>query len=179
MDIQNLAKFEWENEIPFPIDVVNKTLHAVLGEGEEPRQKDFVLGLLSFNKEDRKWGINSVSPTHNDTFGTHGFGQVNSSFSITVKSIDEKTTNLKIIVSARQGNFIGGGNQAYLQAECEKFINAMSYYLEHQDIVEDWHDNFKPHSLEKNVQNNNKGCATFLILPLLIGAGGYITYLLC
>jgi hypothetical protein len=176
MDVQNLAKFEWENDIPFSVEVVNKTLHATLGEGG-PGKPDFVLGFLNYNNENKKWGINSVDPTHNDTFGTHGFGQVNSSFSITVKSVNEKTTNMKIIVSARQGNFIGGGNQAYLQDECQKFITALSYYLEHQDMVDNWVENYKPQTLAKNAQQkNNKGCALFI--PFFIGVGGLATYVL-
>ncbi len=90
MDINNIAKFEWGNEIPFSIDTVNMTLHAIIGEGEDPGSKDHVLCLLSFNKKNRKWDINTLYPNHNDMFGIHGFGQVNSVFSITVKSIDEK-----------------------------------------------------------------------------------------
>lgn len=178
MDVQNLAKFEWDNDIPFSIDVVNKTLHAMLGEGEAPRDKDFVLGLLRYNKENRKWSLNSINPNHNDTFGTHSFQQVNSGFSITVKAISETSTNMKIVVSARQYNFIGGGNQLYLQAECEKFINALSYYLEHQDIVTDWDEIFKPQSLKENAEAKGKGCALFLFLPLIIGIGSLITYFL-
>ena len=177
MDIQNLAKFEWENEIPFSIDVVSKTLHAVIGEGTEPRNNDYVLGLLNYNKEDKKWNINSLNRVHNDAFGTHSFGQVNSSFSITIKKVGEESTNMKIVVSARQGNYVGGGNQSYLQAECDKFINALSYYLEHQDIVTDWHDNFKPQSIESNANSGGTGCVLFI--PFVIGVGGVITYFIC
>ena len=176
MDVHNLGKFEWENEVPFSIDVINKTLHAVIGEGEEPRNKDYVMGLLVNN---RKWGLNSVYPKHNDVFGTHSFGQVNSSFSITVKATGDNSTSMKIVVSGRQGNFIGGANQAYLQAECEKFIDALTYYLEHQEPIKYWHETYKPQTLQKKAQANNKGCAMSLLLPIVIGAGGLITYLLC
>lgn len=179
MDIQNLAKYEWENEIPYPKDEVNRTLHAVIGEGEETGGLDYVLGFLDYNKENRKWGLNSLLRNHNDAFGTHSFGQVNSSFSITVKAINDNSTVLKIVVSARQGNFIGGGNIAYLQGECEKFIKALSYYLERQDVVKDWEENIKPQMLAKNAQVKGKGCAMILLLPLILGLGGFITYLLC
>ena len=179
MDIQNLAKFEWENEIPYSKDVVNRTLHAVIGEGEETRDLDYVLGFLSYNKENRKWGINSLLRKHNDAFGTHSFGQVNSAFSITVKAINENSTDLKIVVSARQGNFIGGGNIAYLQGECDKFIDALSYYLERQDLVKDWEENFKPQTLANNAKVKGKGCAMLLFVPFILGLGGFITYLLC
>lgn len=174
MNVQNLGKFEWENEIPFPIDTVNKTLHAVLGEGKEPRSADFVLGLISSNKENRKWNLNTVSPTHNDVFGMHGFGQINSSFSITVKAVNETTTNLEVVVSARQGNVVGG-NLSFLQSECEAFITALSYYLEHQDIVKDWEENYKPQSLANKEKTGNSGCASVLLIPLMIGLGGIIS----
>ena len=179
MDVSNPTKIEWENEIPYSVVVLNRTLHAMLGEGEEPSNKDFVLGLLNFNKENRKWGITSVIPKHNDTFGSHSFGQVNSSISITVKAIDEKKTSLKIVTSARQGDFIGACNQSYLQDECEKFITALSYYLEHSELVIDWEENYKPQVLANNSQDRKKGCAMFLYIPLVVGASGLNVHYLC
>jgi len=171
----NLAKFEWENEIPFKTDVVNRTLHALLGEGERPGKPDHVLSLISYNTEGKKWGLNCTGPEHNDAFGTHSFGQVNSSFSIQVKAVGDNT-QMKITVSAREGNFYGGSNQSYLQAECDKFIKALSYYLDNQNLVDEWHNVTKPQSIEANKNAANSGC--MVIIPLFMGAGALLTYLL-
>ena len=163
---QNLIKYEWSNDIPFNIDKVKNTLHAMLGE-DKP---SMVLGLLSHNKQKNKWDLNCLNPDCNETFGSYAFGQVNSSFSITVTKTDENTTKLSIDVMNRQGGMYS--NQAYLQSECNKFNKALGYYLEHQDEVEDWYTNIKPNSIQ---QNANNGCALFI--PLIIGAGSGLFWL--
>ena len=122
----NLAKFEWENEIPFRESMVKKTISAMIGEDK------MVLGLLNYNTKGQKWGINCVQPEKNDVFGSYGFKQINSSFAITVKKQTEDSTSLKITVSSVQGGWVSG-NIAYLQSECEKFNKALAYYLEHQE----------------------------------------------
>lgn len=168
-NVDNLAKFEWENEIPFPVAQVKKTIHAMIG--EEP----MILGLLSYNTEKKKWDLNSLNPSINEAFGSYGFGQVNSSFSITVKEVSENSTNLKITVSARRGGLYG--NQPYLQSECDKFNKALGYYLEHQDQVDKWHNEFRPAKIEENNNSSKSGC--MVVLPLIIGAGSLALYLIC
>ena len=162
----NLAKFEWENEIPFADTIVKNTIHAMIGE-----EKPMVLGLLDYNKKKQKWGLNCVHPESNEIFGTYSFGQVNSSFSITLKRLSDESTNMKITVSARQGGPLNG-NLSYLQAECEKFNKALAYYLENQNEINDWNTNFKPQQLEK-VQNS--GCV--ILIPLII-SGSLLSWLL-
>lgn len=158
----NLAKFEWENEIPFNEDIVKKTIHAMIGE-ENPK----VLGLLNYNTNNTKWGVSSLNPESNDVFGSYGFGQVNSAFAITVKKVSEETTDLKIVVSSRQGGWLSG-NQAFLQSECEKFNKALVYYLQHQDEVNAWETTVKPNSISSAKKS---GCAVFIPLFLIGGAG--------
>ena len=46
----NLAKFEWENDIPFKESTVKKTISAMIGE-----EKPSVLGLLNYNTKKVKW----------------------------------------------------------------------------------------------------------------------------
>lgn len=164
----NLAKFEWENDIPFKESTVKKTISAMIGE-----EKPSVLGLLNYNTKKVKWDLTCVQPEKNDIFGSYGFKQVNSSFAITVKKQTEDSTSLKIIVSAVQGGWLSG-NIAYLQSECDKFNKALAYYLEHQDEVDEWNTCFKPKSLE---DAQKSGCAVFIPL-LLIGGGSLLSILI-
>ena len=157
----NLNRFEWENEIPFSDAQIKRTLHAMIGEPV------MIYGLLRL---DTKWDLNCVNPENNDTFGSYSFGQVNSKFSITVKKVDENNSNLKITIVERQGAFITG-NQAYLQSECDKFIKALTYYLEHPDIVDNWHEIKKP-ELEKaanEVAKSSPGCGTIAVVTIVLG----------
>ena len=162
-DIDNLAKFEWENEIPFPIEKVKKSIHAMIGEPD-------ILGLINYNPKNNKWHLNSIDPIINASFGSYSFGQANSSVSATVKEVDEKTTNLKVTVSARRGGLYG--NQPYLQTECDRFNKALSYYLEHEDEVEVWHNEFKP---SKKAANNSPKSGCMLIMPIIM-AGGFLLW---
>ncbi len=162
----NLNKFEWENEIPFQVDQVKNALHAMIGEGMN------IPGLLGLDADSLHWDLNCVNPENNDTFGSYSFGQVNSQFSITTKKVDENSSILKILVSERQGAFITG-NQAYLQSECDKFIKALTFYLEHKDVVENWHKVLKP-KWETEAQNSSssgnssKGCIISIVVSVII-----------
>lgn len=169
-NVDNLAKFEWENEIPFPVAQVKKSIHAMIGE-ETPNK---VLGLLMYNPEKMKWDLNCVGPVINEAFGSYSFGQVNSSISITVKEVSEKTTYLKITVSARRGGMYG--NQSYLQGECDRFNKALGYYLKHEDQIDRWHNEFKPSQISENASSNS-GC--MVIVPLIVGGGMLAWQLLC
>lgn len=157
----NLNKFEWENEIPFPETLLKRTVHAMIGEPV------MIYGLIKLNE---KWNLNCVNPENNDTFGSYSFGQVNSTFSVTVKKVDEQNSNLKVLVAERQGAFITG-NQAYLQSECDKFIKALSYYLEHPNEVENWYAVKKP-ELEKEAKEAAKSAPGCGAITLIIIIGG-------
>ena len=165
----NLNRFEWENEIPFSTEQVKRTLHAMIGESMT------VNGLLTLDADKLHWDLNCVNPENNDTFGSYSFGQINSKFSITVKSVDENNSGLRITVVERQGAFITG-NQAYLQSECDKFIKAFSFYLEHPDVVDNWYNVIKPHldEVEKKATeaaNSGPGCGTIATIIVVLGVG--------
>ena len=167
----NLNKFEWENEIPFAEEQVKRTLHALLGE------EGGVSGILMMDSvNEKKWNLNCVNPECNDTFGSYSFGQVNSAFSITIKRVNETTSNLRIVVSERQGAFITG-NQAYLQTECNKFIKSLTYHLENPNLVDYWHNVTKPQREEvakqvANASSSSKGCILSVILLIILGGVG-------
>ncbi len=166
--LDNLAHIEWENDIPFALELVKRTIHAMIGEGK------FISGLVVENPAQTKWGLNSVDPEMNEAFGSYVMNQVNSKFSITVNG-DENKTHIKIIVSARAGSAYG--SPAYFQSECDKFTKALAYYLEHPEDVDCWYNEIKP-KYEKYQQNSsNSGCMVFL--PLIVGTGGYLLYCLC
>lgn len=165
----NLNKFEWENEIPFSQEQLKKTVHAMIGESIR------IQGLLERDSSRLNWDLNCVNPENNDTFGSYGFGQINSQFSITIKKIDENSSGLKILVTERQGAFITG-NQAYLQSECTKFIKALTYYLEHPDIVDNWFTNAKLKAEQIGSNGTGNGCMVTLIV--LIGAGVGLLFML-
>ena len=167
-NVDNLAKFEWENEIPYPVAQVKKTIHAMIGEWDTNK----VLGLLVSNTKKMKWDLNAPSSSINEAFGSYSLGQVNSSMSITVKEISEKATNMKITVSARRGGLYG--NQSYLQGECDRFIKALGYYLEHEDEVDEWHNVSRPKQM---ADMSKSGC--MVVIPLLIGGGMLAWQLLC
>lgn len=158
----NLAKFEWENEIPFKEEQVKKTIHAMIGE-----QKPRVLGLLNWGN----WGLKCVLPENNDVFGTYSFAQINSIFSITTKKISEISTHLKIVVSSREGSPLSG-DIPFLQSECEKFNKALAFYLENANEVEKWNSESKPSQLEAA---KNSGCAIFI--PIIF-VGSLLSWLL-
>jgi hypothetical protein len=167
----NLNKFEWENEIPFSEEQVKRTLHALVGEEKG------VSGLLMIDSAGSKqWDLTCVNPECNDIFGSYGFGQVNSIFSITVKKVDENRSCLHITTAERQGAFITG-NQAYLQSECNKFIKALTYHLENPNIIEHWYNVIKPQREQINTQNSNKysssnGCIISLIIFVIVAGVG-------
>lgn len=163
----NLNKFEWENEIPFSIDQVKRTLHAMIGESMS------VSGLLNLDSEKLHWDLNCVDPENNDTFGSYSFGQINSKFSITTKGINENNSNLKITVVERQGAFITG-NQAYLQSECDKFIKAFTFYLEHPETIDNWYNVTKQHLEEVDKKaaeaaNSGIGCGAITFFMIICG----------
>ena len=168
----NLNKFEWENEIPFSEEQVKRTLHAMIGEGIN------LSGLLS---QEKKWDLTCVNAECNDTFGSYSFGQVNSSFSITIKKVGENSSHLHITISERQGAFITG-NQAYLQSECNKLIKALTYYLENTNPVKWWYDVWKPESEKKYTQATGKtakssvGCNILLIAFIILVVLGVISW---
>ncbi len=170
----NLNRFEWENDIPFSNEQVKKTLHAMIGESM------FVSGLLTLDADKFHWDLNCVDPENNDTFGSYSFGQINSKFSITVKSVDENNSGLRITVVERQGAFITG-NQAYLQSECDKFIKALTFYLEHPNIVDNWYNAPKTNVNEVGnnaveVANSNHGCGTIATIIIVLGVGLGLLY---
>ena len=169
----NLNKFEWENEIPFAEEQVKRTLHAMIGEGLN------VSGLLS---QEKKWDLTCVNSESNDTFGSYSFGQVNSIFSITTKKASENSSHLHITISERQGAFITG-NQAYLQSECNKFIKALTYYLENTNPITWWYNDWKPRAEQAFAQAVEKAAKpsvggsilliAFIIL-IVLGIAGWI-----
>lgn len=161
----NLNKFEWENEIPFPYEKVKNSLHAMIGESMN------IPGLLRLDADSLHWDLNCVNPENNDAFGSYSFGQVNTKFSVTTKKVDGNSSNLKILVSERQGAFITG-NQAYLQSECDKFIKALTFYLEHEDVVDNWYKVLKP-KWETEAQNaasssSSNGCIISIVVGVII-----------
>lgn len=127
----NLTKYEWENDVPFALNQLKSTLHAMIG-------SDAKNGLITIDDNKHHWNLTCVYPESNDTFGSYTFGQVNTIFTITVKEVDADTSHLSIQVGQRQAA-IYSGNQAYLQSECNSFIKALTYYLEHPQEVADWH----------------------------------------
>ena len=161
-NLDNLAKFEWENEIPFPVAQVKKTIHAMIGDYDNKH----ALGLLIFNKKNMEWDLTACDSSNNDAFGSYSFKQFTSIISVTVKEVSEKSTNMKITVSATYG-----GNQRNLQDKCDKFNKALGYYLEHQDEVDEWHKEL-PQKIEE--YKNAKGC--MVILPLIIGGGSMLAW---
>lgn len=164
----NLNKFEWENEIPFSDVQVKSTLHAMIGESM------MIPGLINIDSDRLRWNLNCVNPENNDTFGSYSFGQVNSKFSVTIKKINENTVNLKITIIERQGAFITG-NQAYLQSECDKFIKVLTYYLQHQDAVDNWHKALKPRYAQEAVEKPlriSKGCIIAIVIFVIISGMG-------
>ena len=172
----NLNKFEWENEIPFSDAKVKNTLHALIGDSNT------VHGLLVQDSDKLGWDLNCLNPEVNDTFGSYSFGQINSQFSVTVKKVDENNSHLRITISERQGAFISG-NQAYLQAECDKFIKALTFYLEHQDTIEQWHNVIKPQresAASEAANSSSSGCVYIALLTIIIGVVLYfvVTWLM-
>lgn len=166
----NLNKFEWDNEIPFSEEQLKRTLHAMIGESS------MVSGLLNTDTNDKKWNLTCVNPESNDTFGTYSFGQINTTFSITIKKNGENNSNLHITISERQGAFITG-NQAYLQSECNNFIKALTYYVENQSAVDYWYSTIKPQKEQIATQTANqpilsKGCIVAIVLFVIIGGIG-------
>lgn len=161
-----LAKFHFDNTIPFKEDVVKRTIKAMIGQD----RPESVLGLLNYNTTKTKWGVFPTIPSSNDTFGSYSFGQVKSSFAITVKKEDENSTHIAIDVSVRPGLATNG--VPYLQSECDKFTKALAYYLEHQDEVDVWERDFKPKQLE---MASKSGCSVFI--SLIIGGGALLAWL--
>ena len=129
----NLTRYDWENDVPFSLNQLKSTLHAMVG-------TDSAVGLITLDEDKYNWKLSCVYPESNDTFGSYTFGQVNTIFTITVKEVNEDTSNLSIKVGQRQAA-IYSGNQAYLQEECNRFIKALTYYLEHPEEVDKWHSN--------------------------------------
>ena len=146
----NLTKYDWENDVPFALNQLKTTLHAMIG-------TESTAGLITLDENKHHWKLTCVYPEVNDTFGSYTFGQVNTIFTITVNDVDEDTSHLSIKVGQRQAA-IYSGNQAYLQAECNSFIKALTYYLEHPKEVEDWHQ-AKPNSLAQAQTGSNTSIA--------------------
>lgn len=167
----NIAKFEWENEIPFSADVVKRTIQALIGESAESNR--MIRGLLDKNPTNQKWGLNSVNPESNITFGTFTLNQVNSKFSITVAPSGENS-HIKITVTGRTGSAYT--SPSYYQGECDKFTKALAYYLGHQDEVDYYYNESKPQQTEYINDSSNSGC--MVVLPFIGGVMGYITYLM-
>lgn len=163
MDVSNLTTYDWNNEIPFSAESVKKTIHALIGEGK------MVLGLLSYNKEGKKWDITPLEPTSNDIMGSYTFAQMNSTFSITVKAVDDTKCQLSINMGTPRGSWLQG-NVAYLQEECNKFINSMTYYLQNPNLVDEWFANAKEKK-EKETQGGKKGgCLSVIVILIVVSA---------
>ena len=157
----NLTRYEWENDVPFTLNQLKSTLHAMVG-------TESTAGLITIDNDKYNWDLNCVYPESNDTFGSYTFGQINTIFTITVKEVDEDTSNMSIKVGQRQAA-IYSGNQAYLQQECNSFIKALTYYLEHPEEVENWHK-VKTESKDESKPNKKKSNDTgwYILLYILI-----------
>lgn len=156
----NLTRYEWENDVPFALDQLKRTLHAMVG-------TESIAGLITLDEDKHNWKLTCVYPESNDTFGSYTFGQVNTIFTITVKEVNEDTSHLSIKVGQRQAAFYSG-NQAYLQEECNRFIKALTYYLEHPEEVENWHQ-VKPQSEATSQPSKNTNGWYILFYLVLLG----------
>lgn len=154
----NLTRYEWENDVPFALDQLKRTLHAMVG-------TESTAGLITLDENKHHWKLTCVYPESNDTFGSYTFGQVNTIFTITVKEVDADTSHLTIKVGQRQAA-IYSGNQAYLQSECNCFIKALTYYLEHPEEVENWHQ-VKP-QLEATSQPSKNTNGWYILFYLVL-----------
>lgn len=155
----NLTRYEWENDVPFALDQLKRTLHAMVG-------TESIAGLITLDEDKHNWKLTCVYPESNDTFGSYTFGQVNTIFTITVKEVDEDTSHLSIKVGQRQAAFYSG-NQAYLQEECNRFIKALTYYLEHPEEVENWHQEKTQSEATSQPSKNTNGWYILFYLVLL------------
>lgn len=157
----NLTRYEWENDVPFALDQLKSTLHAMIG-------TESTAGLITLDENKHHWKLTCVYPESNDTFGSYTFGQVNTIFTITVKEVDADTSHLTIKVGQRQAA-IYSGNQAYLQSECNSFIKALTYYLSHPQEVESWHQ-VKPNPAAQSPSGSNTTTANgwYILFYILI-----------
>ena len=166
----NLTRYEWENDVPFTLNQLKSTLHAMIG-------TDSTSGLITTDNDKYNWQLTCVYPEANDTFGSYTFGQVNTIFTITVKEVDEDTSNMAIKVGQRQAA-IYSGNQAYLQQECNRFIKALTYYLEHPQEVENWHKNTPKSDTESKPNTKKTNDSAWYILLYIIIFGFVIAILM-
>ena len=166
-----LSKIEWENEIPFPIAQVKKTIKAMIGE-DNP---NIVLGLIMDNPEGINWNLNCAdSIIISNPFGLYSFGQGTSTITLVVKKVTVSSTNVKVVVSTNKGGLYD--NQQFLQGEYEKFNKAFGYYLEHEDQVDKWYNELKPKQLAEKNGSSGSGCLVFL--PLILSGSMLAWYLI-
>lgn len=138
----NGISYVWSNEIPFPIEIVKRTLHALIGHN---RGKSSSIGLIKKNISS-----NDFLPSRtysNDTLAYYSFslGLGNALldasmavYGIFVRPINEQSCSLTINVygTAVNSKVIDVTSQ---QDYCDNFISILTDYLSRQDLVEEWY----------------------------------------
>lgn len=99
--------YKYENEIGFNIDVIKTALKEILSKNK----------TRFIHKEEDL----------NDTFGTYHFGETKCSYMLTLKKIDDNTTNITINCSSRSGGF--NPSMASLEGYTNEFLKILTAKL--------------------------------------------------